>query len=120
MICVCTKHEPLSYVRSLSIDSTIWLTVPSKTGKAPSTNTVKTKDMILGGLFGSALNIWWISESLPYRKGFSDFGAGTFGSVWIARSKALLLYGLEVPNDAIMREAESRSDVVRSCVGMSF
>lgn len=67
------------------------LTVPSRAGTVASTAPTKNKLMTTLGLLGSSRNMWCISGSLPYLKGFSAAGSATFGSSSMVREKALLL-----------------------------
>ena len=92
----------------------------SNAGTVATTAAVKTKVMIKGGLVGSDLKMWWISSSLPYRKGLSCDGRGEAGSWAIVRAKAGLLYGFEEPKDAMIRDADSGSEEDRRATGMSF
>ena len=75
---------------------------------------MKTKVINFGGLLGSALKEWWVSGSLPYRKGFSGTDIGVFGSILIERSNALEMNGFVDPKDAIEMAAESELDEERS------
>lgn len=84
------------------------------------TAAVKNRVMILGGLFGSGLKMWWISGNFPYLSGFSAAGGGAEGSNSIFKSNAGLLYGVEVPKDAMMREALRVFDEARNWVGRSL
>lgn len=56
-------------------------TTPARMGSVATTAPEKIKLMSTFGLFGSARKTWWISGSLPYRRGFSVTGKGVFGSV---------------------------------------
>ena len=53
----------LSVTEGCGID--VSLTTMMRAGRAATTAAVNTRVMILGGLEGSALNIWCISGSFP-------------------------------------------------------
>jgi hypothetical protein len=93
---------------------------PNKIGSAATTAAAKTSEMILGGDCGSDLKMWWISGSAAYRRGASGTVRGTLVSRETARSKTLLLYGVEEPNEPMTIEAVIGSDAVRNWWGRSL
>ena len=63
------------------------LTVRRRMGMVARTVAVKKSEIILGGDFGPARKMWWISSSLPYRRGLSGAGIGLEESCWSFRLK---------------------------------
>ena len=122
MVEVGSKGKPLEDYRQQSARHLVCfrLTATSNAGNAATTAAVKTKVMMSGGLLGSVLNMWWISSSFPYRSGFSWDGRGEAGSCAMVRSKARLLYGLDEPKDAMIKDAERGADEESKGIGMSF
>ena len=74
---------------------------------------VKKNETIAGGLFGSPRKMWWISGSLPYRRGFSYAGAATLGSGLNSMSNTGLIRPWAEPKDA--RTTVAFSGFVASC-----
>lgn len=79
--------------------------MPNNIGSVPRIASTKKRLIIFGGVRGSDLNMWWISGFATYRSGSAGAIGGETGSVWIMRSKAWLLYGFDVPNEARMTDA---------------
>jgi hypothetical protein len=98
----------VSYHQLLILSLGEWLhTAPNNTGTVAKTARTKNREIIIGPLFGSALKIWLISASFPYRSGFSICGRGTFGSAFSSRLKTWLLNAWVDPKDARRRVARS-------------
>lgn len=66
MIDIGAEQEPLQTRQSrASQHGTKYLTRPARTGRAAATMATKTRVMMIVGLLGSSLKMWWISGSLP-------------------------------------------------------
>lgn len=80
-------------------------TPTKRAGTVATTASANTREMILGGLWGSARKMWWISSSLPYRRGVSYLGAGALGSILTSMLKTGEMEPLTEPKEPRTRLA---------------
>ena len=96
------------------------LTTPSRIGMVTETAPEKMRLSKAFGLFGSDLNIWFISGILPYRTGLLVVSAGVLGSDSTESLKAFSLYAFDDPKEPITMLASRGAVDRRNCIGMSL
>lgn len=95
------------------------LTVPNNMGKVARTPPANTTLMIAGPDFGSDRKMWWISGSLPYRRGLSDAAAAGV-SKFVVNVNARDLYPVVEPKEPMTMLAEMGVEARRNCDGRSL